>query len=121
MVLFHTGQCDRIEFTVEIFEHKNKILKANAKLREETGDLKSVFFTPDLTKTQRKEAFLLREKLRYQKNVLKKKNLKISRGRIVEVVTEATNEDSQTDEQETGLFDDAGGGATASAGHPISN
>ena len=74
-----------------------------------------------LTKTQRKEAFLLREKLRYQKNVLKKKNLKISRGRIVEVVTEATNEDSQTDEQGTGLFDDAGGGATASAGHPISN
>ena len=64
---------------------------------------------------------MLREKLRYQKNVLKKKNLKISRGRIVEVVTEATNEDSQTDEQETGLFDVAGGGATASAGHPISN
>ena len=94
-----------IKFTVENFEHKNKILKANAKLREETGDLKSVFFTPDLTKTQRKEAFLLREKLRYQKNVLKKKNLKISRGRIVEVVTEATNEDSQTDEQGTGLFE----------------
>ena len=47
--------------------------------------------------------------------------MKISRGRIVEVVTEAINEDGQTDEQETKVLDDAGGSATASAGHPISD
>ena len=62
-----------IKISVEKFEHKNKILKANEELRKETGYFKNIFFTSDLTKAQRKEAFLLREQLLYQKNVLNKK------------------------------------------------
>ena len=112
-----------IKFTVKNFESKNKILKANAELRKETGDLKNIYFTPDLTKTQRKEAFLLREKLRYQKNVLNKKNLKISRGRIVEINLEQDQQDDSTNdgnntEHDVGIPGDEGKGATAMAVHP---
>ena len=110
-----------IKFTVENFEQKNKILKANAELRKETGELKNIYFSPDLTKAQRKEAYLLREQLRYQKNVLNKKNLKISRGRIVEIVEKDTMSATNT---EDGIvhnrvnIDDDRGGATAAAVHP---
>ena len=113
-----------IKISVENFEHKNKILKANAELRKETGDFKNIFITPDLTKAQRKEAFLLREQLRYQKNVLNKKNVKISRGRIVEIekdTSESVNEDNQDNVQDTGLFGDVSEGAAAKAGHPTSS
>ena len=115
-----------IKFTVKNFESKNKILKANVELRKETGDLKNIYFTPDLTKTQRKEAFLLREKLRYQKNVLNKKNLKISRGRIVEINLEQDQQDDSTNdgnntEHDVGIPGDEGKGATAMAVHPSSS
>lgn len=90
-------------------------------MRKETGELKNIFFSPDLTKAQRKEAYLLREQLRYQKNVLNKKNLKISRGRIVEIVEKDTMSATNT---EDGIvhnrvnIDDDRGGATAAAVHP---
>ena len=111
-----------IKITVESSESKNKILKANAELRKETGEFKSVFFTPDLTKTQRKEAFLLREQLRYQKNVLNKKNVKISRGRIVEVEqdTSVSTNNNQDAANDTGVYEDVHEGATAMAVHPTS-
>ena len=106
-----------IKITVDSFDHKNKILKANAELRKETGKFKSLFFTPDLTQMQRKEAFLLREQLRYQKNVLKKQNVKISRGRIVEI-EQNTPEGNKDNENVAGGFKDVREGATAMAGHP---
>ena len=112
-----------IKITVESFESKNKILKANAELRKETGEFKSVFFTPDLTKAQRKEAFLLREQLRYQKNVLNKKNVKISRGRIVEIEqdTSVSTNNNQDATHDTGVLEDVHEGATAMAVHPTSS
>ena len=79
---------------------------------------KSVLFTPDLTKTQRKEAFLLREQLRYQKNVMNKKNLKVSIGRIAEIEQEASENQNAT--QGAAVFEDVSEGATAMAGHPTS-
>lgn len=45
--------------------------------------LSKIYFTPDLTKKQREEAFKLRKMKCYRTNVLKEKNLKISRGQIV--------------------------------------
>ena len=72
----------------------------------------------------RKEAFLLREQLRYQKNVLNKKNVKISRGRIVEIekgTSESVNEDNQDNVQDIGLFGDVSEGVAAKAGHPTSS
>lgn len=110
-----------IKFTVENFEQKNMILKANSELRKETGELKNIYFSPDLTKAQRKEAYLLREQLRYQKNVLNKKNLKISRGRIVEIAEKDTTSATSTDDgimHNRVTVDEDRGGATAEAVHP---
>ena len=86
--------------------------------------LRTYLLHPDLTKAQRKEAFLLREQLRYQKNVPNKKNVKISRGRIVEIekdTSESVNEDNQDNVQDTGLFGDVSEGAAATAGHRTSS
>ncbi|MEW8545342.1 MAG: hypothetical protein AB2693_17610, partial [Candidatus Thiodiazotropha sp.] len=105
-----------IKFSVENFDLKNKILKANAELRKETGELKNVYFSPDLTKAQRKEAYVLREQLRYQKNVLNKKNLKISRGRIVEIIEKDASTEGRTVHIEDDIGDD-----TATAVHPSSS
>ena len=44
-----------------------------------------MYFTPDLTKCQRAEAFKLREEIRYQINELRESNLKISRGQIINI------------------------------------
>lgn len=35
------------------FEKKNRILKANAELRKETGELRNIYFLPDLTRERR--------------------------------------------------------------------
>lgn len=80
-----------LKFSVETFESKQQILKGNAKLRmHENLEKQSVYISPDLTKRQQKEAYDLRVELRYRKNVLKEKNLKISNGKIVQ--TDSTRE-----------------------------
>ena len=74
-----------LSFSVELFEHKRDILKANSLLRT-SGDsiFSNVYFTPDLTKNQRKIAHQLRveRRLREEKG---EQNLKISRGKIITV------------------------------------
>ena len=55
-------------------------------LRETYDEMFSnIYFTPDLTKCQRAEAFKLREERRYQTNSLYESNLKIGWGRIIKV------------------------------------
>ena len=73
-----------LRFKVRTFENKQHILQGNSVLKNHDDQNKSkIFITPDLTQKQREESFKLREELRYKKFVLKEKNLKISRGRIV--------------------------------------
>lgn len=73
-----------LRFKVRTFENKRHILQGNSVLKNHDDVNKSkIFITPDLTQKQREESFKLREELRYKKFVLKEKNLKISRGRIV--------------------------------------
>ena len=73
-----------LRFKVRTFENKRHILQGNSVLKNHDDQNKSkIFITPDLTQKQREESFKLREELRYKKFVLKEKNLKISRGRIV--------------------------------------
>ena len=65
---------------------KRELPKASMSLREEDDEIFSnIYFTSDLTKCQRAEAFKLREERRYRINELPESNLKISRGRIVKV------------------------------------
>ena len=67
-----------LRFTVELFEHKRIILKANSLLRSSDDSIFSnVYFTPDLTKNQRKIAFKLtvERRLREEKG---EQNLKIT-------------------------------------------
>lgn len=83
-----------LRFTVKDFSAKRNILKANTYLRESKDEIFSViYFTPDLTKKQREEAFELRQMKRYRTNVLHEKNLKISRGKIVQVSDPENPED----------------------------
>ena len=75
-----------MRITVKDFSAKRNILKANTCLRESKDEIFSkIYFTPDLTKNQREEAYKLRQLKRYRTNVLHEKNLKISRGQIVQV------------------------------------
>ena len=74
-----------LRFTVELFEHKRDILKANSLLRT-SGDstFSNVYFTPDLTKNQRKIAYKLRVERRLKEGK-GEQTLKISRGKIITV------------------------------------
>ena len=95
-----TLKCRPLRFSVDLFDHKRQILKANSLLRNCVDDIYSnIYFTRDLTKNQRKRAFDLRSE-RHSREDKGEKNLKISRGKIV-VVKE-----------------NAGGGSTASGSSP---
>ena len=50
-----------LRFTVDIFDHKRQILKANSLLRN-SDDLifNNIYLTPDLTKIQKQKAYDLR-------------------------------------------------------------
>ena len=75
-----------LRITVKDFFAKRNVLKANTYLRESKDEIFSkIYFTPDLTINQGEEAFKLRQMKRYRTNVLHEKNLKISRGKIVQV------------------------------------
>ena len=78
-----TVKCRLLRFTVDVFDQKRQILKANSLLRSCENDIFStIYFTPDLTKIQRKRAFDLRteRRLREEKG---ERNLKISKGKII--------------------------------------
>ena len=80
-----TYKCRPIRFTVEMFEHKRQILKANSLLQSCADEIFSnIYFTPDLTKNQRKQAFDLRSERR-KREEKGERNLKISKGKIVVV------------------------------------
>ena len=58
-------KCRPMRFTVDLFDHKRQILKANSLLRNCEEDIFSnIYFTPDLTKNQRKQAYELRSERR---------------------------------------------------------
>ena len=79
-------KCRSLRFSVRSFQVKRELLKASMSLRETNDEIFSnIYFTPDLTKCQRAEAFKLREERRYRTNELYESNLKISRGRIIKV------------------------------------
>ena len=72
-----------MRFTVNLFDHKRQILKANSLLRNSEDDIFSnVYFTPDLTKNQRKAAYELRVERR-SREAKGESNLKINKGKIV--------------------------------------
>ena len=51
-----------LRFTVKRFDSKRKVMTGNLLLRKSKDDLfNKIYFTPDLTKKQREEAFKLRE------------------------------------------------------------
>ena len=80
-------KCRLLRFSVRSFQVKRELLKASMSLREEDDEIfRNIYFTPDLTKCQRAEAFKLREERRYRINELHESNLKISRGQIVKVL-----------------------------------
>ena len=73
-------KCRPLRFSVQSFQVKREILKASMSLRETNDEMFSnIYFTPDLTKCQRAEAFKLREERCYRINELYESNLKISR------------------------------------------
>ena len=79
------NKCRPLRFTVEMFDHKRQILKANSLLRSCTDNIfNNIYFTPDLTKNQRKQAFELRSERR-KREEKGETNLKISKGKIVVV------------------------------------
>ena len=79
-------KCRPLRFTVNNFEHKRQILKASSLLRNSPTDdvFSNVYFTPDLTKNQRKVAYELRVERRSREEN-GEDNLKISRGKIIVV------------------------------------
>ena len=82
-----------LRFTVNNFEMKGKLLKASMNLRKSENDIfNNIYFTPDLTKRQREEAFQLREQRRYRMKTLNETNLKIIRGKIVQVQDETESD-----------------------------
>ena len=91
------GQTKRrpIRFTVNQFDHKRQILKANNLLRKSEDVVYSnIYFTPDLTKNQRKHAYELRVERRSRENN-GERDLKISRGKIVTVGKETNKDESR--------------------------
>ena len=93
-----------IWFTVSQFDHKRQILKANNLLRKSEDVVYSnIYFTPDLTKNQRKQAYELRVERRSRENN-GERYLKISRGKIVTVVKETNRDESRRE----GLSDSQG-------------
>ena len=79
-------KCRPLRFSVRSFQVKRELLKASMSLRETNDEMFSnIYFTPDLTKCQRAEAFKLREERHCRTNELYESNLKISRGRIIKV------------------------------------
>ena len=84
-VVAETGEIKSrlLSLSVNLFDHKRQILKANALLRECKDDIfGNICFTPDLIKSQKKEAFLLRVERRSREEK-GKTNLKISRGKMI--------------------------------------
>ena len=78
-----TVKCRPLRFTVDVFDQKRQILKANSLLRNCENDIfNNIYFTPDLTKIQRKRAFDLRAERRLREEQ-GERNLKISRGKII--------------------------------------
>ena len=66
-----------------MFDQKRQILKANSLLRSCDNDIFSyIYFTPDLTKIQRKRAFDLRAERRLRQEQ-GERNLIFSRGKII--------------------------------------
>ena len=97
-----------IRFTVGVFDHKRQILTANKMLRRsEDFVYNNIYFTPDLTKNQRKQAYELRVERRSREGK-GETDLKISRGKIV------TIKERNRDEDGTGLSERG----TASGGGP---
>ena len=87
-----------------------QILKANNLLRKSEDVVYSnIYFTPDLTKNQRKQAYELRVERRLRENN-GERDLKISRGKIVTVGKETNKDESRRE----GLSD----WGTASGGGP---
>ena len=79
-------KCRPLRFSVRSFQVKRELLKASMSLRETNDEMFSnIYFTPDLTKCQRAEAFKLREEGCYRTNKLYETNLKISQGRMIKV------------------------------------
>ena len=84
-------KCRPLRFTVDLFDHKRQILKANTLLRNGEEDIFSnIYFTPDLTKNQRKQAYELRSERRSREQN-GETNLKISKGKIVHVVDKSVD------------------------------
>ena len=80
-----TVKCRPLRFTIDVFNHKRQILTANSLLRSCDDDIfGNIYFTPDLTKTQRKKAYELRTERRLREE-RGERNLKISRGQIIVV------------------------------------
>ena len=92
-----------LRFTVELFEHKRDILKANSLLRT-SGDstFSNVYFTPDLTKNQLKIAYELRVERRLREGK-GEQNLKISRGKVITVKKNENDSVSQGDGAAVGV------------------
>ena len=73
-------KCRPLRFSLRSFQVKRELLKASMALRETYDEMFSnIYFTPDLTKCQRAEAFKLPEERRCRTNELYESNLKISR------------------------------------------
>ena len=73
-------KCRPLRFSLRSFQVKRELLKASMALRETYDEIFSnIYFTLDLTKCQRAEAFKLREERRCRTNELYESNLKISR------------------------------------------
>ena len=106
-------KCLPLRFTVDLFDYKRHTLKAHSILRScEYTIFSNIYFTPDLTKNQRRKAY----ELRLEKRTREKKgetNLKISKGKIVNV---EKNESMKTADK--GLF---GGGTASGDGPSVSN
>lgn len=79
----NNGKPRPLRFKVKDLESKNILLRAGKYLRNgEDSTLKNIYFTPDLTKSQRDEAYKLREEKRRRQDS-GEMNLRIVRGKIV--------------------------------------
>ena len=88
-----TAKCRPIRFKVDMFDYKRQILKSNTLLRNCADEIFSnIYFTPDLTKNQRKEAFDLRTERR-KREEKGERNLKISKGKIIVVKDSVKNQE----------------------------
>ena len=79
------GKTRPIRLSFNVFDHKRQILRSNSKLRKSANAVyTNIYFTPDLTKNQRKQAYELRVERRSREEN-GETDLKISRGKIVSV------------------------------------